>query len=61
MKESTILMSSGVDGYSITYKVYVIVFNATFKSISVISWQSVLLVEETVHQCISPLKLWVRI
>jgi hypothetical protein len=46
------------------------VFNATFNNISVISWRSALLVEETggvlwiynylCNQCISPLTLWVR-
>jgi len=29
------------------YRVRVMVFNATFNSISIIQWQSVLLVEET--------------
>jgi len=31
----------------LTYRVWVMVFNATFNNISVISWWSVLLVEET--------------
>jgi hypothetical protein len=31
----------------IKYRVRVIMFNATFNNISVISWRSVLLVEET--------------
>jgi hypothetical protein len=35
------------DGYILNYMVRVMVFNATFNNISVISWQSVLLVEET--------------
>jgi len=33
--------------YNVHCNVKVIVFNATFNNISVISWQSVLLVEET--------------
>jgi hypothetical protein len=35
------------DFYSLNWRVRVIVFNATFNNISVISWLSVLLVEET--------------
>ena len=39
-----VLRSMSIDDHT---KVRVMVFNATFKNISVISWQSVLLVEET--------------
>ena len=38
--------------------VCLMVFNATFKNISVISWQSVLLVEETSLEHRSPKRFW---
>ena len=40
--------NSNCDFFLIIYRVRAMVFNATFNNISIISWRSVLLVEETV-------------